>query len=732
MTKRTSPARARTSVLAALLASGGLVLVSGAEPARAATPELRWQQEIAGATIRGSSPLAVDLDGEGLDVMVGSLNGRLYAFHGSDGSAVGGWPQQTTHAIHSSPSAADVDGGGTDVFVGVGSADQALPPGAAYSFAANGAVKWRFSGSDEENRQQAVLATLPVGDTNADTIPDVMFGTMGLTMHSLQAHTGGTNAGWPFYSDDSVFSSAALADVNGDGITDYIVGADSTPGGPVDHEGGMVRAINGDGRLLWEFRTNEIVYSSPAVGDIDGGGIDIVVGGGDFYNRVLPPRSDATRVFALNANGTLKWSRDTGLETTSSPALADVNGDGRLDVVTGAKHPDGRGRVVAYNGNGDQLWAVDAFGGAVLGSVTTADLNNDGAQDVLVPTGGAVSGYDGRNGARMWSINQGGAAYQNSVQASDVDGDGDVDLFLAGSRPNGNGVIERWEVPTSSLGNLGWHGFRKDARRTGSWTNPPLAQTLCTTPGGYWIVARDGGVFAFCDAKFHGSTGAIRLNQPVVGMASTVSGNGYWLVAADGGIFSFGDATFQGSTGAIRLNQPIVGMARTPSGNGYWLVASDGGIFAFGDATFHGSTGAIRLNQPVVGMAPTPSGNGYWLVARDGGIFAFGDAKFHGSTGAIRLNQPVVGMAAHGNGSGYWLTAADGGIFAFGTAPFRGSTGAIRLNQPIVGMAPTPNGDGYRLVASDGGVFSFNAPFFGSTGAIKLNQPIVGMATPGL
>ena len=59
---------------------------------------------------------------------------------------------------------------------------------------------------------------------------------------------------------------------------------------------------------------------------------------------------------------------------------------------------------------------------------------------------------------------------------------------------------------------------------------------------------------------------------------------------------------FRGSTGAIRLNQPIVGMQATPNGGGYWLVARDGGIFNFGDAVFLGSTGGIRLNQPIVGM----------------------------------------------------------------------------------------------------------------------------------
>jgi len=121
-------------------------------------------------------------------------------------------------------------------------------------------------------------------------------------------------------------------------------------------------------------------------------------------------------------------------------------------------------------------------------------------------------------------------------------------------------------------------------------------------------------------------------------------GPGYRLAAADGGVYSFCEP-FHGSTGGIHLNRPIVGMASTPDGRGYWLVASDGGVFSFGDATFHGSTGAIRLNRPIVGMAPTPDGRGYWLVASDGGIFSFGSASFQGSAGGLTLNAPVVGMA---------------------------------------------------------------------------------------
>jgi Calx-beta domain-containing protein len=255
-----------------------------------------------------------------------------------------------------------------------------------------------------------------------------------------------------------------------------------------------------------------------------------------------------------------------------------------------------------------------------------------------------------------------------------------------------------------------------------------VATILDDDTAGYALVASDGGIFAFGGAEFAGSTGDIKLNQPIVGMASTPSGRGYWMVATDGGIFSFGDARFFGSTGNIKLNKPIVGMAATPTGKGYWLVASDGGVFSFGDAKFFGSTGAIKLNKPIVGMSSTPTGQGYWMVATDGGIFAFGDAKFLGSTGAIKLNQPIVGMATTDTGKGYWLVATDGGIFTFGDAKFFGSTGALKLNKPIVGMTATGTGAGYWMVATDGGIFSFgDAKFLGSTGATKLNKPIVGM-----
>ncbi|MGO9028778.1 MAG: beta strand repeat-containing protein [Acidimicrobiales bacterium] len=245
---------------------------------------------------------------------------------------------------------------------------------------------------------------------------------------------------------------------------------------------------------------------------------------------------------------------------------------------------------------------------------------------------------------------------------------------------------------------------------------------------GYWLVAADGGVFAYGDAQFYGTMNGHRLNAPMVGIAGTGDDLGYWTVAADGGVFSFGDAHFYGSTGSMVLNKPIIAMTPTLDGKGYYLVASDGGVFAFGDAHFYGSTGSLSLAAPIVGMVLSPDGRGYYLVGSDGGVFAYGDAVFHGSgVGSVPANVTVTGLATTADLGGYWLATSTGQVLAFGDATPKGSI--TNPSKPIVGMEGTADGGGYWLVASDGGVFALgDAVFDGSAGALPLYAPMVGMA----
>lgn len=258
---------------------------------------------------------------------------------------------------------------------------------------------------------------------------------------------------------------------------------------------------------------------------------------------------------------------------------------------------------------------------------------------------------------------------------------------------------------------------------------PGVDPDVPTGANGYRMVAADGGIFTFGNRTFHGSTGNIALNKPIVGGATDVSDyDGYWIVASDGGVFAF-NAEFHGSLAGSALTSPAVEIEPTPTGNGYWIVQANGKVTAFGGARHHGDMSTRALNKPIIGMSVAPDGMGYWLVAEDGGIFDFGSADFFGSMGDQRLNAPVIDLAPMPDGAGYHLVAKDGGVFSFGTAQFWGSTGNMTLNQPVVAMLVLPNGAGYWLAASDGGIFSFGpqAQFLGSMGGTPLNAPVLDL-----
>jgi hypothetical protein len=259
--------------------------------------------------------------------------------------------------------------------------------------------------------------------------------------------------------------------------------------------------------------------------------------------------------------------------------------------------------------------------------------------------------------------------------------------------------------------------------------------TTAPKPSGYWMLAADGHVYPFGDAKAYGDASADLAAQMATGVKATKleptpTFNGYWIVDSLGHVYAFGDAHSLGAvpSGGLLPGERVTSLSRTSSGNGYWLFTTLGRVMPFGDAGFYGDLARIPLNGPVLGSIPTTSGRGYYMVASDGGIFAFGDAVFRGSMGGRQLNGPIQSLVPTTDGAGYWLVASDGGMFAFGDAPFRGSMGGHPLNAPVTGMVRF--GDGYLMVATDGGIFDFSdKPFAGSLGGTFLPQPIVAVGT---
>jgi hypothetical protein len=713
-----------------------------------------------------SSPVEFE-DNGGPAVEIGDRQGYLYGLSLLTGTPLPGWSTGTGASTGPAqgctgrfnpgmpatgvtgiqvPGAPPIDStasvGNGDLYFGGGNAASPVD-GGYYAYTFNGTEAWNqvvTNPPTDTLPDGGVAASLPIA--NGGSL--VEGGSLGQMTYGLNPSDGAPTTGWPQFSADSVYSTAAAGDFYGTGSDDFAVGGASSAGfalGTHYSDGGHVRIYNDHGGLICSANTNEEVDSSPAVGPIlSGGAYGIATGTGSYY----PGVSDENTVKVYDTKCNQVWSDNLNGTTGGSPALADVQGNGQLAVVEGTS----AGTVYALNAaTGSVLWTANVPG-EVIGSVTTADLNNSGAQDVIVPSTQGLFILDGPTGLQVAHVDDGtnsggvlpaGATYgfQNAPLVT-ADANGSIGITVGGYFGIGGGqsqgIVQHFEVfgSSSSLADAagGWPQFHHDAALTGFVGGGSTLGT-CARPAaaqnGYLTVASDGGIFAF-GQDFCGSTGSIALNKPVVGMTAVPGQGGYWEVASDGGVFSYGNAGFFGSTGSLTLNQPVVGMAATPDGRGYWLVASDGGIFSYGDAQFYGSAASVP-GQDIVGMAATPDGGGYWEVSTTGRVFSFGDATPAGDIPSLglHLNGFIVGITPDPVTGGYWLVGSDGGIFSFG-APFFGSTGSIHLNQPVVAMQSTGDGQGYWFVASDGGIFSYgDAPFRGSMGGQHLNKPMVGM-----
>ncbi len=78
-------------------------------------------------------------------------------------------------------------------------------------------------------------------------------------------------------------------------------------------------------------------------------------------------------------------------------------------------------------------------------------------------------------------------------------------------------------------------------------TRSPTLGLVTRAAGGYWLFQADGSVYASRPDSWFGDLRAVVLTSPVVGMQATPTGKGYYLVSRDGGVFAFGDAVYDGS-----------------------------------------------------------------------------------------------------------------------------------------------------------------------------------------
>jgi len=267
-----------------------------------------------------------------------------------------------------------------------------------------------------------------VADLNGDGIPDIVVTNSpsnSSTVGVLLGNGDGTFQPAMTHSAGGIY--VAVADVNGDGKPDLITKVD----------GCCVEVLlgNGDGTFQTgvEYRANGV--GSIAVTDLNGDGIpDLVVAG-----AAQDGDTDVAVVLVLLGNGDGTFQPNVSYPTgssvgnsTYSAAVADVNGDGKPDIVA-ANYVDGTVGVLLGNGDGTfQPVVVYGAGRGDSFSVTLADMNGDGKLDIVVGNIGSVGVLAGKgDGTFREAVSFSGGGDTLNVAAADLNGDGRPDLLAS-------------------------------------------------------------------------------------------------------------------------------------------------------------------------------------------------------------------------------------------------------------------------------------------------------------
>lgn len=749
--------------------------VTGAPPASSAvslTPTLHAQRALTTAYNKGTaeaySTVAIgDVTGDGRpDAVVGGGDGHVSVWS-TDGRLE--LDKDTgAGAVHASPVLVDLNGDGRlDILA-------ANTGGVVMGFTGSGTQLF-WVHDDCSKPQCGVFATPTVTDLDHDGRLDVIATSWDHQVHAWNLD-GHELPGFPRFLYDTQWSSPAVADIDGDGWNEIIFFGDmgAYPTAPYP-PGALLWIIRHDGSVQPGFPRSVPgvpIWSSPAVVDLDGdGSLDIVAGTGtDALNY---GSAAGKRVHAFNRYGDELpgWPVATNAQIMASPAIGDVDGDGRPDVVTVGED----GLVYAHRADGSLLWTSCNMSNqppstachqiyGTHGSATIADVDGDGRLDVIADTEKALHVLDGRTGVITGSAPLADSALPGAAAATIAPVDGKTWIFQHVLEDNGDGRVGAGDLDTVSAWSTGapfsaaWPTFKQNVLRTGTVLDqsPPVASLGAVAPSSSttrvpltWTGTDVGTGIASFDLQIADGTGPWRVWQAKTGDRSRdfygVAGHTYAVRvraidrAGNVGTWSAG-STFAITANATRA-QPfraaysvsrtgdLGGVESPPAGGPAWgwnagrdavaLKGTEGGyvLDLYGGVHPYGHAPALSVREYWPGwdiaraIDLNADGKGGYVLDGYGGIHAIGNAKPIQTSAYwpgwdIAVDLVLLPWSTASNPAGFTLDGW-GGLHPFGAAPAVSTSAYWRGWNIARAVAVNPVGDGGWVLDGFGGVHPF-------------------------
>ena len=408
---------------------------------------------------------------------------------------------------------------------------------------------------------------------------------------------------WTFKTNGTIATSPLAADVDGDGQLEVFLG-EYFPGGAADaSRKGYVLDARGNAEYTVPMRFNSM---AAAAADLDGdAGMEIVFSEGSHSNEA---GGLGYRVFN-GEDGSAVWSfetsNDPGEGFFASPALVDVDGDAELDLIAGSMDDT----VYALRGtDGATLWQTPALGHYVRHSTPMADVDGDGAMEVTVHTeAGDAFLFDALTGTQEWREDL-GKIVAATPAIGDLDGDGGLERVYSH-------VEEGGVVAVRSDGTILWRQTVHDF----SYRSP----TLIDVDGDGLVDVVEGDSNDPAITAYRGTDGTILWDTPLAApwasgalVSADVDGDGAWeiVVGTDNGL-----TILSASTGAIewefalpRLRgEPLVRDIDGRGGAEILVGAGDGQLYVLG-MPLVSVAATLRVEPRTLNLRS----NGQWVNAR--------------------------------------------------------------------------------------------------------------------